>query len=185
MMILYGKNVFQIVCPEISTYLTNKRIPEICGTNSLVTLEGAASSLYMKQVVVTFSCYARDELENLPIMWSWIEPMILAYYPNIKQISINLLRVNVPYRVLITMARKQQDKPKKQCYAQYMQSYLDTLKIRQSDANWEMKGLCDAVLPEEYPGLSEDSSFAIRSIQWSDSRKSRNLEKLTRGIFLE
>lgn len=185
MVILYSKNIFQIICPEISTYPTNKRVPEICGTNSLVTSEGGPRSLYMKQVVVSFSCYARDELDNLPHMWSWVEPMMLAYYPGVQRISINLLRVNAPYRVLITMARKDQYSFKAEMAAQKSQNYWDALKLRQCDSNWEVKDLCDTILPAHRPGLFDDSSFAIRAIQWSDSKKSRNLEKLTRGIFLE
>ena len=185
-MILYGKNVFQIVCPEISTYPTNKKVPELCGVNSLVTSEGASRSLHMKSVALSFSCYARDELFDLPNMWSWVEPMILAYYPGVRQISLNLLRVNAPYRILISMTRKDWERSQKDHCAQSTQAYWDEIKMRPSDSNWEMKNLCDAILPaERRPGLSDDSSFAIQSIQWSDSKKSRNLEKLTRGVFLE
>ena len=179
MITFYGKNNFQIVCPEISTAPTNKRIPELCGINSLVTSEGAIRNAYLKQATLTFSCYARDELENLPSMWSYIEPMILAFYPSIERISINLLRVNLPYRVLFVMARKHQQKSKGRVCAD---RYFDAIKMRQSDSNWEMKSLCDVILPAERPGLFDGSAFAIQSVQWSDSRKSRNLEKLTRGI---
>ena len=185
-MILYGKNVFQIVCPEISTYPTNKKVPELCGVNSLVTSEGASRSLHMKLLALSFSCYAQDELFDLPNMWSWLEPKVLAYYPGVRQISLNLLRVNAPYRILILMIRKDLKKPENDHCAPSRQAYWDRIKMCPSDSNWEMKSLCDAILPaERRPGLSEDSSFAIQSIQWSGRKKSRNLEKLTRGIFLE
>ena len=182
-MILYSKNTFQIVCPKISTYPTNKRIPGLWGTNSLVTVDGPMKIAYMKRVNLTFSCYARDNLENLPTIWSSIEPMVLGCYPSVQNISLNLLRINPPYRVLIVMARKHEDKPRTKSDAYGVQSYLDTPEFRRSDL--KMKFLCDTLLPSQRSGLFDDSSFAIRSIQWSNSRKSRKLEKLTSGIFLD
>ncbi|KAL6714312.1 hypothetical protein ACLMJK_007735 [Lecanora helva] len=181
--ILYSKNHFQLICPEITTAPTNKRIPEICGINSLVNISSAIRNSHLKQATLTFSCYARDELDTLPLMWSYLEPMILTSYPNIDRISINLLRVNVPYRVLIVMTRKHFAKDSKARFC--ADKYFDAIKIRPADSNWEMKLLCDAFLPAQRPGLFGESTFAIRAIQWSDGRKSRNLEKLSRGIVFD
>ena len=183
--ILYSKNVFQLNCPEISIHATNTHVPDFNAFNSLIFLESAIARMHLKKVLVTFSCYARDELEGFPDIWSWVEPMILNQYPNLDHITVLLSRVNIPYRVLLVLARRHGDKSRKEHCAENVQKYLDSIRIRDFDANWEMRNLCNAILPAQGPGLFDGSSFAIRAIRWSDSRKSRKLEKLSRGVSLQ
>ena len=182
MITLYGENSFLIVCSGISTAPSNRRIPPFYDIKSLVVSESGIRNAYLKRVSLSFACPRRGRklVEDLPSMWSTVEPMILDSYPSIERIRLGFFQGELPRCVRIIMTQKQQQKPKGRIYAD---KYFDTLKMRRGGSNWQMKRLCNIILSTDLPELIGGSAFTVQSLQWNDSQELGKIDKLTREIL--